>query len=249
MRTVKAFCHTGDEALLDSLVASDMPADARTIYRGRNIVAVLDSPSGPLCIKSYGVPGFIKSFIYGRLRTPKAERAYINARRLAELGIDTPEPVGMAVCYNKIGITRSYYVCRFYTTEWQELRGIEKRTDFPQLAAALAAFIATLHDKGVLMKDFSQGNTLFRLNPDGSYSFALIDINRMEFGIADRSKLLANFRSTLDTEAGMDLLADEYIRITGADTSLKATIMDIYRRRRRAIERKKRVKKLLRHKQ
>lgn len=248
MRTVKAFRDSGSEALLDALAADGMQADAVEIYRGRNIVAVLDSPAGPLCIKSYGVPGAIKSFIYGHLRIPKAERAYINARRLTELGIDTPVPIGMTICYNAIGITRSYYVCRYYTSEWQELRGIEKRPDFPELAAALAAFIARLHDKGVLMKDFSQGNTLFRHNTDGTYSFSLIDINRMEFGIDDRRKLLANFRSTLDTEAGMEVLADEYIRITGSDNSLKATIMDIYRSRQRAIERKKRIKKFLRRK-
>lgn len=235
-------------SLVDELANKGMPASARTIYSGRNTVAVLDDPGGALCIKSYGVPRFIKSFIYGHLRLPKAERAFQNGLRLIELGIDTPTPVCMAVCYNAIGLTRSYYVCRYYTAEWQELRGIEKRPDFPKLAAALAAFIAELHAKGVLMKDFSQGNTLFRCNADGTYSFSLIDINRMEFGINDRRRLLENFRSTLDTEAGMEVLAREYARIQGGDSDMIDKIMAIYRRRQRAIERKKRIKKFLRRK-
>lgn len=245
MRTVKAFRDAGSEALLDALVAGGMPAEAVEIYRGRNIIAILNDIDNPLCIKSYGVPGVIKSFIYGHLRTPKAERAYNNARRLIELGIDTPSPIGMAICRNAIGITRSYYVCLYYTSEWHDLRGIEKRPDFPQLAAALAAFIAQLHEKGVLVKDFSQGNTLFRHNADGTYSFSLIDINRMEFGIHNRRKLLNYFRTTLDTEAGIEVLAREYVRITGGDKSLINTIINIYRRKHRALRRKRILKKFL----
>lgn len=231
-------------AIAEQLASAKIPDGAKEIFHARNTVYVLPGEQ-PMCIKAYRVPGFIKSFIYGHLRKPKAARAFRNAFELRELGIDTPEPMCMAACYNGVGLTKSYYVCRFFNSEWHELRGIEKRPDFTKLAAALASFMALLHSKGVLMKDFTPGNVLFHQNTDGSYSFALIDINRMEFDVHDRNRLLGNFRSTLDTEEGMLELARQYAALSGDSTALVEKIMDIYHRKQKAIVRKRLFKKIL----
>lgn len=221
------------------------PSD-REIYRGRNIVAVTDGDE-PMCIKQYGRPGLIKGLIYGNLRPPKAMRAYRNALRLRRLGINTPEPIAYTCRIAGGRLTDSYYVCR-YLDNWSDLRGAEKRPDFPALARALALFMKRLHDAGVLMKDFSQGNTLFRPDGKGGYDFALIDINRMEFDVHDHRRLMANFGSALDTPEGLAVLAREYAALGPDPEAVVRQAVEIYRRRQARLWRKRRIKEFIRGK-
>lgn len=227
--------------LLADLSAQGLPADAKVIYRGRNVVAEVRG----LCVKAFAVPGAVKGFIYAAMREPKARRAYENALRLIELGIATPRPAGYAINTSGGMLKESYYVCAMLEG-YSELRGIESRSDFDAIAKALAAFMLELHKKGVFFKDFTQGNVLFRRHGDG-YQFALVDINRMEFGVTDRSRLYANFGSTLDTEDGQRCLVRHYAALAG-DPSLADELMDIYRRRQAKLWRKRRIKERLRGK-
>lgn len=218
----------------------------RVIYRGRNIVAVTDGAE-PMCLKSFGTPGMIKGFIYGRFRKPKALRAFDNGMRLHALGFDTPEPVA-AVCELRGGrLRRSYYACR-YLEGWNDLRGAENRPDFSTLACALAAYMNRLHAAGVFMKDFTQGNILFMPDGKGSYRFSLIDINRMEFGVSDHRKLMANFGAVLDTAEGLAVLAREYAALQSDPESIENEIKEIYRRRQVRLWRKRHIKEFIRGK-
>lgn len=225
----------GSTPLLDDLAVNGLPADAKIIYRGRNIVAGV----GGMCVKAFAVPGLIKGLIYGILRRPKARRAYENARRLIESGIDTPRPAGYVLNTAGPRLRESYYVCEMLEG-YSELRGIEKRSDFEALADALARYMLELHRKGVFFKDFTQGNVLFKKEGD-SYHFSLVDINRMEFGVTDRRKLYTNFGSTLDTEIGQRTLVRHYAAAAG-NTSLADELMEIYRRRQAKLWRKRRIK-------
>lgn len=237
----------GTLQLMKRLLDSGMPADCREIYRGRNIVAV--SADGVNCIKAFRVNGFVKSLIYGSLRSPKAVRAFDNAIKLRELGFDTPEPFGVAVKLNGPLLGESYYVCR-YVEGYSELRDVELCSDFARIARALAAFMTDLHGKGVLMKDFSPGNVLYRRAADGSYRFMLVDINRMEFGVTDKSRLYDNFKALLNTAAGVDAVARNYAELAGcADPdALVAKLNGIYAGHQAFLARKRRIKRRLRGK-
>ncbi len=235
-----------DEQLLRCLAARGLPDNVRVIYRGRNIVAA--TADERLCIKAFGVPGFIKGIIYGFFRTPKAVRAYRNALKLRELGINTPAPRG-AVTVSECGILRqSYYVCDMLHG-WHDLRGVEGRPDFDSIARALAAFMLRLHRLGVLMKDFTQGNVLFR-ESGGGYEFALVDINRMKFGVSDRRILLGNFGAALDTEAGIRAVAEAYVAQAEPGEGVDGTeeLIDIYRRRQAVLWRRRHIKERIRGK-
>lgn len=222
-------------SVLEALAGCGLPPQANVIYRGRNIVAELDG----MCIKAFAVPGVARGLIYTHLREPKAKRAYDNAQRLLSMGIDTPAPLGYVVNTDRGILKESYYVCRMLEG-YSELRGIEKRCDFDSLVTSLARFMLKLHRKGVYFKDFTQGNVLFRKIGAG-YEFALVDINRMEFGITDRRRLYENFGSTLDTEAGQQVLARRYAEVAG-DPSLADELMEIYCRRQIKLWRKRRIK-------
>ncbi|MCM1067888.1 MAG: lipopolysaccharide kinase InaA family protein [Muribaculaceae bacterium] len=229
--------------LLERLASKGMPDDCREIFRGRNVVAV--TADGKLCIKQYREPGLIKGAIYRHLRAPKARRAYENALRLRELGVSTPEPVGAVLISDLACLGRSYYVCR-YVSGASELRGVERRADFPAIARALAQFMLDMHRKGVYMKDFTMGNILFR-QVRGAYSFTLVDINRMDFGVTDRELLLTNFKALLDTPEGVHRVACEYAALAGEpDPEAFVARMDaIYAAHQVKVERHKRHKKIL----
>ena len=80
------------------------------------------------------------------------------------------------------------------------------------LADDLGCLMARLHEAGVWMKDFSQGNLLYRPAPRGHFEFFMIDINRMEFNVNDPAKLMLNFRAITDDEHFLTLLAKAYAR-------------------------------------
>lgn len=226
---------------LKRLAENGMPEDADIYFRGRNIVA--RSADGGTSIKAYRKPGFIKGIIYGFFRTPKAKRALINAQKLRELGVNTPEAYA-CVTRRRAGLLReSYFLCE-HLDGWSELRGIEKRTDFHELAHALAEFMLSLHRKGIFVKDFSQGNTLFRKSGE-IYEFTLVDINRMEFGVTNPRTLLQNFQSTLDTLDGLEVLGKEYIALNPVYTIEE--IVETYKHRRKVQRNKRRFKKLFGH--
>ncbi len=235
-----------DTKRLRSLAESGIPADAKVIFRARNTVAV--TADGRACIKSYKVPGLVKGIIYGFFRIPKAERAFTNASRLLSLGFSTPEPYGAALCRKKGLLRRSYYVCR-YLKGWDDLRKIETLPEFPAIARSLAQFMFRLHSKGVWMKDFSMGNVLYR-ERTGAYEFCLIDINRMEFEVYDRKKLLRNFGAALDTEEGIRTLAREYAALAAPANPepLVDEIVEVFRNYQAALWRRRRFKEFIRGK-
>lgn len=235
-------------ALASAVAQYGMPDSCEIIQCGRNTVALFECEN--LVIKAFGVPGLIKAFIYRWLRKPKSARAFANALRLRQLGISTPEPAFAVERYTRCGLlAKSYYACEYHGG-WHELRGVEKRPDFPAFARALAAFIADIHDKKVFMKDMTPGNILF-VEKDGGYDFTLVDINRMDFGKCGRREIMLNFRALLDTAEGTVAVAGEYARLL-QDRGMEPPVPDFvdavqrkYRKFYNSAMRRRRLKKLL----
>lgn len=228
--------------LMNRLATDGIPPEAVEIYRARNVVAKL--PGKGVNIKAYKVPGLVKGIIYGYLRKPKAMRAYDNAFELRRLEIETPEPLGVLIEKKNGCLARSFYVCR-QLEGWHELRGAEERSDFTQLATALAAFVLLMHRNGVLMKDMTPGNILFHADGD-TYRFALVDINRMCFGISDTARLRANLGLVFDSEDAGAAFARIYAGLAGCDAeAAEAQAREAFRKRWAQIRRKQRIRALL----
>ena len=97
------------------------------------------------------------------------------------------------------------------------------------------------------MKDFSAGNILCHTREDGEYQFLYVDLNRIEFNVTSRRKLMQMFK-TLSTDRTHTLrVAEAYAKAAGLDAGLicrqAGAAFDSYNSR---VRRKKRLKSLFR---
>jgi tRNA A-37 threonylcarbamoyl transferase component Bud32 len=122
----------------------------------------------------------------------------------------TPKPIAfreVRVC----GLLReSWYACELSACK-HTFNDLIDAPDFPKRKAILEAigrFTATLHQQGILHRDYSGGNILF--NEDGS-KVEVIDLNRIRFyNKLSRTQRLKNFeRLNIDREA-LHVIASAY---------------------------------------
>lgn len=184
------------------------------IYDARNQIRVAKAPDGTIVnIKRYHTPAFANRVIYSYFRKPKAERAYRNALLLSDKGIATPTPIGYILCGNHLlaesflitlqsPLKRNFYEFRHHTLEGYE--GIIQR---------FALFTAEMHKKEILHLDYSPGNILFDVLPNGEVVFALVDINRMRIGHPiSQKQACRSFRRLWGEQDFFELLGKEYAR-------------------------------------
>lgn len=208
--------------LVEEIAASGVPAAAVDIYRGRNRVVRLDTPTGPVNIKAFRIPNALNRVVYGNLRRSKARRSYENARRLLALGFPTPAPIAWIELTSRRLMGRSYYLS-VQEEDVQDIRRIGSSPLRARLTDGIGALMAALHSARVWMKDFSGGNILWRVSPSGEIEYFLVDINRMAFGVTSRRRLMKNFRAVSEDPEVLDEIARAYARHSGLDEAATVT--------------------------
>ena len=212
-----------DRALCDFVEAlPDRFAGGTLIFEKRNTIRrfAVDSASVPeVIVKRFHRLKGIKRLIYTFFRTTKASRAYHNGLELLARGIDTPEPLAFIEIKSGRLVRDCYFISR--PTDFKAIRGpLNDATEFDRpLARAFAVFAARLHEAGVLHHDLNSTNTIYRAEPDGSYSFSVIDTNRMDFtdGRPPLDACIANivrFTRRLDL---FEYVARSYAEVCGLD--------------------------------
>ncbi len=221
------------------------PKNGTVLHAGRNTIKMFEVNDTKFVVKSFGHLSLINRIIYGRLRKSKARRAYEYASRLRELGISTPEEVAYIEKRQNTLLSESYFVS-LHTDYISMLPFFHKRTlneqEFQQiipLLNALTKFLYKMHEAGIIHNDLNYTNILYSYLPcntqtnetsgksiqtgllpaeENSYSFTVIDINRMEFrqklSLAER---LHNLRRLNVSEAAYNHIFREYARIIGED--------------------------------
>ena len=103
------------QRLKTNLCAGREPEGAQVIYAGRNRLYTVALPDGTVaCVKDFKRAGLLKGIIYGFFRDSKAHRSFDNARRLLDMGFDTPAPLGWCETHKRLGLLdRAYYICEF----------------------------------------------------------------------------------------------------------------------------------------
>ena len=190
------------------------------IYDARNQIRLITAPDGTeTCVKRFHAPRGLNSWVYMHWRTPKAVRAYENAVRLCEAGIDTPEPIASILITDGGLLRESYLISRrslltrnFYEFRHHPLEGYEA------IVCAFARFTAHMHQQGILHRDYSPGNILFDIDKQGQTHFEIVDINRMVFDRpVDIDTACRNFCRLWGKEDFFLLLAKEYAKARGFD--------------------------------
>ena len=155
-----------------------------TLHDGRNTIKHFDCDGLSLAVKRYGHISPLNKVVYGTLRRSKAERAYLHAARLRDLGVDTPEEVAF-VEERHYGILRASYFISLYSDYRPVMEVIEETAPDADVQMCLfdqlANFIYHIHWAGILHRDLNIGNILCAESLPGKFSFQLIDTNRMEF--------------------------------------------------------------------
>ncbi len=214
--TMSVKIHTQIEALrplLRRLAANDVPAEAEMIYSGRNRVYKYFSPEigKEVNIKCFHVPHIINQIVYGTFRDSKARRAYFHALRLRRAGFHTPEPLGFVEVSAGPLFRRAYFVSE-QLQGYTDVREIHSKGICHDVLNAVAQVMAELHRKEVWMKDFSQGNVLYRRESDGSFDIQIVDINRMRFDENRSHLLMRNFSTITDHPDDLEYLAESYAK-------------------------------------
>lgn len=205
-----------------SQIPQNFDSVGETIYQDRNVVKKIEAPDRTvLNVKRYRVPNGINKFVYSwGIRKPKGERAFLYPELLLEKNIQTPEPIAYLEERRGGLLGFTYFIslqCEFGYKMYDI--GDTWEGSYEKLAKDFARFTADLHSKGFMHLDYSPGNILFDILPDGSHCFSLVDINRMYFGDVDMKKGCANFRRLWGPKKFFTAIVSEYALIRGFDPS------------------------------
>ena len=113
------------------------------------------------------------------LAAPKAQRAVLAAQRLHEIGIASPEPVGVVQIRSMDRLRRSFLLTRYWPHDWSLRDLFAQPESVGNHIAAVAQLLARVHQHGLVHRDNTAGNTIIRLHENQPNEYAIIDINRL----------------------------------------------------------------------
>ncbi|WKW47401.1 lipopolysaccharide kinase InaA family protein [Myroides sp. JBRI-B21084] len=181
----------------------------------RNTIKTFQLNELILNVKAFKKPNFLNSFVYRFIRDSKAKRSFNYAIKLLDKNIGTPQPIAFVEYFEGFGLGKSFYICEHIVTEYT-FRDLVEKPDLKnhqEILRAFTRFCYQLHQAGVEFKDHSPGNTLIKMNADNSYSFYLVDLNRMQFHTQMLfEKRMYNLRRLTPKKEMIAVMANEYAK-------------------------------------
>lgn len=179
------------------------------IHNARNQIRVYETDGQQINVKKFCIPPIINRILYSLgWRTPKAKTTFLNAKEITKRGFKTPKPFGYLIERKDGLIDFSYFVS-------EQVQGVtpirQCNTNTKALIDALAEYTARLHQTGLLHKDYTPGNILYK-EQNGKFNFMLVDINR--FHIQDRPiglwRAVNNLMQPFEDNESLQLFVDAY---------------------------------------
>lgn len=186
----------------------------------RNMVKHIVVDDMHLNVKSFKVPNIINKLVYRYFRKSKAQRSYEYARYLLQRDIGTPLPVAYMEERSFFSLGRSYYISIHLKEDltFRTLIDDPGLQDRELILRQFMHFTHRLHENNILFLDHSPGNTLIVKRDDGDYDFYLVDLNRMKLHCRmDAEKRIKNLARLSATDDMIEIMSDEYARITGLE--------------------------------
>lgn len=166
------------------------PTGDATLRHARNAVWTIPDPRtrGAGLVVKQPVRMHLHKKWLDRRKPSKALRSWNGTSELLRRGIAAAAPVAY---FEKVGdssLTRNYYLCEHVPADFtaRELMAAYAggATRFKDIEAneayrQLAAYLLTMHGRGIFFRDLSGGNILIRRGGEGSLAFTLIDTGRI----------------------------------------------------------------------
>jgi hypothetical protein len=197
-----------------------------SIHKARNELKIIELNGLQCVVKSFKIPHAINRIAYTFFRDGKAKKSYLNAIRLAELDVNTPEPIGIIEFFSAALLAESYFISVYEPYDFT-IREVfhHKVENFQEILKQFAKFTYEIHQKGVWHVDYSLGNILVT-KKDDRYKFSLVDINRMEFREIEPYEGLKNFNKFwAKDDNDLIILATEYAKIANIDETKAIEIL------------------------
>lgn len=200
------------------------------IHDARNKLKTIKYNGLDIVIKSFKKPHIINQFAYTYLRDSKARKSYMHALKLEQLDITTPQPLGFIEFYSMGLLQDSYFISiqTHYNFTIREVLLNKNWPDHDLIFKRFGEFTYSIHEKGVLHKDYSPGNILISSTRSQEYRFDLVDINRMDFKKLSYTEKMKNLSKLWADEDDMRLIASAYAQAGGLDEDDVSTQMIHY---------------------
>ena len=186
-----------------------------SIYEGRNSLKIIHYSNNNLVAKSFKVPHIINKIAYTFFRDSKAKKSYNHSMRMVEF---TPEPIGYMEYFEFGLLAQSYYVCKEYLYDFtiREPLVISDFEDKNEIFKAFAKFTYTLHNYNIEHLDYSPGNILIKKS-EGTYTFKVIDVNRMQFRQLTPVERIENFSKLWAKDEDLEVIVTHYATLIEMD--------------------------------
>lgn len=213
---------------------------ANSIHKARNELKIIKHENIDVVVKSFKIPNILRRFYYTYFRDTKAKKSYDYSIKIANF---TPDPIAYIEFYQDNLLADSYFIAKKFAYDFTIKEPIVDREfkNREQIFIELARFTYQLHQNHILHKDYSPGNILIKKEND-SYTFKIVDINRMEFRELNIEERLKNFSKLWMLDDDMSIVAKEYAKLTGED---EATCIALAIKHSQALKRKINMKKRL----
>lgn len=190
------------------------------LYKGsRNELRYKQIEAIQLNVKHFKTPHFFNRLAYLYVRKSKAERSFLNAKKLLTLGIGTPQPIAFLDHYTFFGTLDSYYASEHIEADFS-FRELENFTDIGfrnKILEAFTKFTFNMHENNVYFKDHSRGNTLMKKQGE-EYFFYLVDLNRMQFKTLTYEERIQNFERLSTKEDVLEVMGKTYAKLINHPT-------------------------------
>lgn len=211
-------CNENNKNLIENCIVNFQSQGKYFVQGQRNAIKLFEIDGITLNIKSFKKPNLVNKIVYRYFRKSKARRSFEYASKLMDLGIGTPKPIAYLENFDFIGLNDSYYVCE-HLEDVFEFRALVQNEDFNKRESIIRQFVKfsyQMHQKGVEFLDHSPGNTLIKDNNDGTYSFYLVDLNRMKFHESiDFQTRMKNLSHLTPQKEMIVIMANEYAKLSG----------------------------------
>jgi len=184
--------------------------NSHTIHKARNELKIIQYTEINTVVKSFKVPHIINKIVYSFFRDSKAKKSYEYSLKIASF---TPKPIGYIEFYNNRLIQESFFISEEFKYDFTIREPLldDSFEDRDEIFRAFARFTLELHNDNIFHNDYSPGNILIKQEND-SFTFKIVDINRMKFFELDEDKRALNFSKLWANDTILTTIAQEYAK-------------------------------------